>query len=69
MYQFGIDACEGYLYYSKIIEFMFLGMNMFWARIQTHFCLSRQGRVKMNSVKGRKHIYTQEHKLYYSNYN
>ena len=37
MYQIGIDGCEGYLYYSKTIEFMFLGMSMFWARFRLIF--------------------------------
>ena len=37
------------------IEFMFAGINMFWARL----------RFIDESEKGPKHIYAEEHKLYY----
>ena len=37
---------------------MFLGINMFWARLR--LILARA-----ESEKGPKHIYAQEHKLYY----
>ena len=36
------------------IEFMFAGINMFWARLRL-----------IEPEKGPKHIYAQEHKLYY----
>ena len=38
------------------IELMFAGVNMFLAQLRL---------IKMNSEKGQKHIYVQEHKLYY----
>ena len=38
------------------IEFMFAGINMFWARLRP---------ILNESEKGPKHIYAQEHKLYY----
>ena len=41
------------------IEFMFAGINMFWARLRL---------ILNESEKGPKHIYAQEHKLYYYYY-
>ena len=35
---------------------------------QSHFCPSHKAGVKMSCVEVPKHIYTQEHKLYYYNY-
>ena len=43
---------------------MFAGVNMFLARLR--LILARAaGEVKMSSEKGQKHIYAQEHQLYY----
>jgi len=50
---------------NKTIEFMFVGINMFWAGTQTHFSPSPLARVKMSSEKGPEYVYAQEHKLYY----
>ena len=43
---------------------MFSGINMFLARLKTHFSPS-VARDKMSSEEGQKHIYAQEHQLYY----
>ena len=40
-----------------VIEFMFLGINIFWALLRAHFSPSR------SSESGPKHIYAREHKL------
>ena len=48
---------------------MFKGVNMFWAQLtQAHFSLSI-ARAKMSAEKGPKHIYAEEHQLYYYYYN
>ena len=39
--------------YLIVIEFMFLGINIFWALLRLN-----------ESESGPKHIYAQEHKLY-----
>ncbi len=44
---------------------MFLGINMFLARLRLILARGPRARVKMNSEKGQKHIYAQEHQLYY----
>ena len=46
---------------------MFVGTNMFWAQLRLNLAQVEE-RVKMSSEKGQKHIYTQEHKLYYYYY-
>ena len=40
-----------------VIEFMFLGINIFWALLRAHFNPHLTARAT-------KHIYAQEHKLY-----
>ena len=45
-----------------VTEFMFLGMNIFWALLRAHFNPRLTARAKM-SESGPKHIYAQEHKL------
>ena len=46
---------------------MFTGITMFWARLRLVLARASRGRV-MSSVKDIKHIYVQEHKLYYYYY-
>ena len=41
---------------NKTIKFMFAGTNMFWARLRL---------IQNEPEKGPKHVYAQEHKLYY----
>ena len=47
-----------------VIEFMFLGINMFWALLRAHFNPHLTAQAKNESESGPKHIYAREHKLY-----
>ena len=48
-----------------VIEFMFLGINIFWALLRAHFNPRLTARAKMSLIEsGPKHIHAREHKLY-----
>ena len=48
-----------------VIEFMFLGINMFWALLGLILALTERIRLTRVRVElGPKHIYAREHKLY-----
>ena len=48
-----------------VIQFMFLGINMFWALLRAHFNRHLVTRAKMGLSQGPKHInfYAHKHKL------
>ena len=46
-----------------VIEFMFLGINIFWALVRAHFKPRLTARAKMNLSRVQ-NIYGREHKLY-----
>ena len=55
------NAIKAYSY-NKTIEFMFAGINMFWARLRLILAQAvRRGLKIMSSEKGPKYIYAQEH--------
>ena len=45
---------------------MFAGINIFLARLRLILAQAHAARVKMSSEEGQKHIYAQEHQLYYT---
>ena len=48
-----------------VIEFMFLGINIFWALLRAHFNPRLMAQAKMSlSWAQNIHIYAHEHKLY-----
>ena len=47
---------------------MFTGINVFWAWVRLILAQAVKPELKMNSEKGSKYIYAEEHKLYYYYY-
>ena len=62
--QFNDELCniQPRLHVNITIELTFAGINMFLARLDQSPSVAR---VKMSSEEGQKHIYAQEHQLYY----